>query len=82
VRVLPRRVVNRAGTIIPRPEWRASISPSQWSWRRGESRAIPVYRNAAVLIRAKVPGDYYEISIGFRATGGAALQRVGGGLTL
>jgi hypothetical protein len=35
------------------------------------------------LIRAKVPGDYYEISIGFRATGGAALRRVaGGGLTL
>jgi hypothetical protein len=49
----------------------------------GESRAIPVYRNAAALIRAKVPGDYYEVSIGFRATGGAALRRVGGGgLTL
>ena len=47
----------------------------------GESRAIPVYRNAAAQIRQQVPSDYYQVSIFIRQDG--TLRRLpAGGLEL
>ena len=47
----------------------------------GESRQIPVYRNAAAQIRELAPSDYYEISIVVREKG--TLRRLpAGGLRL
>ena len=47
----------------------------------GESRVIPVYRNAAAHIRELAPADYYWVSIFIRQ--GGVLQRLAaGGLEL